>query len=332
MALLDEIIAQPRATPPFDPHMDPEYFFHDEHGYLSAWQSLARHAALKAWHLAETIGPEAGAEYLARAWPLTGLYQDSPLLISLFVRLGVERRLHDAARNLSQGLPIPPEAAALRRLAEVIGSWRFPSALSTAMEAERFLLVSAAKSDDSWQRAISYPSTLETDISMTALVENGLSREMDSRRIAAGFWKLFHTLVQAAKDLEADMQNPRGWAECQKTVMYIRKGRMRDKKSIEALSGSGYGLFVVELSPPLLNSFDTVLEAESRRRLTVFGLHLWADLIERNPVDREPPLNPLTGEPMIIEREEGHVIVRSGLREDDPHAEEWAMVIDIGWL
>jgi len=71
------------------------------------------------------------------------------------------------------------------------------------------------------------------------------------------------------------------------------------------------------------------LRSVADRRLTVFVLNLWADALVGKTSGEPLPLNPETGKPIVMEKAEDRVTLRSGVREDDSSPRPWEAVMTI---
>jgi len=101
----------------------------------------------------------------------------------------------------------------------------------------------------------------------------------------------------------------------------------RDELGQEDLKQQGYGDRAELLLPAYIRTSVMYSRMEADRRMTAFGLNLWADALEGKPLSETPPLSPITGKPFPMERTEDRVTLRTGKREEG----EWegVMVINL---
>ena len=328
--LLDEILASPRATSPFDAEL--EEAFSVELPHLVAPREMSRLLAARVRYIAETEGVNQGLDALAHAIPLAGLYQDDPFLVSGLLGIALQAIPVGLARHFAAASDGTADPEAIRRLARVIAETKATPSLSRVMEAERASLALPLMSDAVWQRFVSDTEMMESLFEIGE-GEGAKDRNDIALRIPlssrwenyAGVYRYFDRLMPVFARLERDWDNREAWDEFNRLEWEMGK--------LPLVIEQEYGPYAALLTPALARTAIMYARAEATRRLTAFGLNLWADALEGKPLSETPPLNPLTGNPILMKRTDDRVTLRVGGVEDEqpvhPNARPWEVVMTI---
>ena len=133
----------------------------------------------------------------------------------------------------------------------------------------------------------------------------------------ADVYRFYDPFLQIFARLERDWDDREAWDEFNRLE--------RETGNAAFLTQQRYGPYVALLAPAIMRAAVMYGRAEANRRLTVFGLNLWADALEGKISDEPLPLNPETGKPIIMEQTEDRVTLRTGKKE----GENWEAVMTI---
>jgi len=318
-ALLDEILDSPRATPPFDADAMLEEILDEGLPYVVKWRQMGWLLMARVRYIAETEGINQGLDAMARAYPLAGLYQDSPHNVSGMAGSGVQSMMKGAARSFAAQPANEADPETIRRLARVIAETKSLSP-SFGMQSERALLTLPLASDDAWRNLLVSHADLAgnepgVDLAMSL---TGMERWKTYAQAYAHFDPFMPHLARLERD--PDDREARGeidrFQRKLEEVLFYDPSRRAEYSPYIVLFPISFGLLA-----------DVYLQGEADRRLTVFGLNLWADALEGKPLAETLPLEPEFGTPILMERAEDRITLRSGLRGDPRWPSQTIMTI-----